>query len=269
MIAFGHHFAFEFKTGLRNPTAMLMYYLFPLGFYALMGVVMIQINPGFGDSLVPAMVIVAVMAGTILGFPGQLADSREAGIFRSFKVNGVPALSIITVPLIAAVFHVVIASAVITATAAPFFHVALPVDWPGFALVLLVAALAFGALAALIGVIATGSRSIVLWSQLVFLPSMLIGGLMIDVGLLPAGVRRFSGLLPSTYAMEAFLGRAYHRQTVLDPTVSLLVLASGAVVAFGLALLLFGWDRQNQTRRLSPLLAVLVLVPYLVGVVVA
>jgi ABC-2 type transport system permease protein len=46
MTAFTSHFAFEFKTGLRNPTAMLMNYLFPLGFYAMMGLVMTQINPG-------------------------------------------------------------------------------------------------------------------------------------------------------------------------------------------------------------------------------
>jgi ABC-2 type transport system permease protein len=41
MNAFAHHFSFEFKTGLRNPTLMLMNYLFPLGFYAMMGLVMV------------------------------------------------------------------------------------------------------------------------------------------------------------------------------------------------------------------------------------
>ena len=33
MTAFAHHLGFEFKSGLRNSTSMLMYYLFPLGFY--------------------------------------------------------------------------------------------------------------------------------------------------------------------------------------------------------------------------------------------
>jgi len=31
MTAFASHFAFEFKTGLRNSSAMLMNYLFPIG----------------------------------------------------------------------------------------------------------------------------------------------------------------------------------------------------------------------------------------------
>jgi len=67
MTAFAQHFVFEFKTGLRNPNQLLLNYLFPLGFYALMGLVMTQINPGFAETMVPAMVVFAIMASTILG----------------------------------------------------------------------------------------------------------------------------------------------------------------------------------------------------------
>jgi len=57
MTAFAYHFLFEFKTGLRNSTALLMNYLFPLAFYAMMGLIMVKINPGFANVLLPAMVI--------------------------------------------------------------------------------------------------------------------------------------------------------------------------------------------------------------------
>jgi ABC-2 type transport system permease protein len=95
MTAFLNHFTFDFKTGLRNPTAMLMNYLFPLAFYGMMGGVMTKINPGYTNMLLPSMVIFALMVPTILGLPGPLVESREAGIFRSFKINGVPVLSIL------------------------------------------------------------------------------------------------------------------------------------------------------------------------------
>ncbi len=98
MSAFTNHFSFEFKTGLRNPTLMLMNYLFPLGFYAMMGLVMVQINPGFKDTLIPSIVIVSIMVSTLLGLPGPLVESREAGIYRSFKINGVPVFSILIIP---------------------------------------------------------------------------------------------------------------------------------------------------------------------------
>jgi ABC-2 type transport system permease protein len=269
MTAFAHHLGFEFKSGLRNSTSMLMYYLFPLGFYALMGVVMVEINPDFGELLIPSMVLVTLMAGTLLGLPGELVEAREAGIYRSFKVNGVPAISIIVIPLLAAAFHGSIGSAAIALTARPFFGVTVPSNWVAFILLTVLSVFTFGALAALIGVVSTSARATVLWSQLVFLPSMLIGGLMLDLELLPTTVRGFSGLLPSTYAMQAYRGFAFDAETILDPTMSVIVLAVGGMVALGLAVALFSWDRKNATRRMHPAVALLAIVPFLVGTLLA
>jgi len=44
------------------------------------------------------------------------------------------------------------------------------------------------------------------------------------------------------------------------------LLASG-VLAFGLAVYLFNWDRRNTTQRGHPLLALLALLPYAVGMI--
>ena len=65
------------------------------------------------------------------------------------------------------------------------------------------------------------------------------------------------------------MGLAYGQETVLDPVVSLLVLLSSGVLAFGLAIYLFSWDSRNAARRSHPLLALLVLVPYLLGILFA
>lgn len=100
MTAFVHHFAFEFKTGARNPSQLLMNYLFPLGFFVMMGLVMTQVNPLFIQTMIPAMVILAAMSSGVLGLPGTLVEAREVGIFRSYKINGVPALSILTIPVV-------------------------------------------------------------------------------------------------------------------------------------------------------------------------
>ena len=47
MTAFLHHLAYDFRTGLRDKTQMLMFYLFPLFFYAMMGLLMGKVNPTF------------------------------------------------------------------------------------------------------------------------------------------------------------------------------------------------------------------------------
>ncbi|MGF1667126.1 MAG: ABC transporter permease [Acidimicrobiia bacterium] len=269
MSAFVTHLAFELKTGVRNPTAMLLHYLFPLGFYALMGLIMLEINPLFAETMLPALVVVTLLSGTVLGLPGQLVEAREAGVYRSFFVNGVPALSIVAGPLLGAVLHSLAASMIVALTAGPIFGVATPESWPWLVAVSTLSALSFGAIAGLIGVVSAGSRATVLWSQLVFLPSMLIGGLMVDLSLLPDTMRPVSALLPSTHGMQALLGLAYRTEAVFDPVVSLAVLAAAGVLALLLSLWLFSWDRQNQTRRHSAAWAVAVVVPFLIAAVLA
>jgi ABC-2 type transport system permease protein len=267
MIAYLNHFTFEFKTGLRSQTQLLMNYLFPLGLYAMMGLVMTQVNPLFPKTIIPAMVVVSTMAATLLGLPGPLVESREAGIYRSFKINGVPAVAILAMPVLSTIFHVFIVTLIITVTAPAFFGGAAPTDWIGFVAVTVVTVFTCGAIGALIGVIAKDARSTVLWSQLIFLPSMLLGGLMMPLSMLPSSVARVAGILPPAHAMQAYLGLAFHQETVFDPMRSLAILATSGLLAFGLAIYLFNWDSRNNAHRGHPLMALLVLIPYVAGII--
>jgi ABC-2 type transport system permease protein len=269
MNAFANHFLFEFKTGLRNPGAMLMLYLLPFGFYAVMGLVMVQINPGYVELLIPSMVVFTTMSASILGQPNGLVEARESGIYRSFKINGVPALSILATPAVSMTTHVLIASAIIALTATPFFDAIPPENWLAFLLVTLLAIFTFATLGMLIGVISSNSRSVVLWSQLIYLPSILLGGMMIPTEILPEAVQRFSGLIPSTYVMQAYFGFAYNQETIIDPLLSVLVLLASGILALFLSVYLFNWDSQNQTRRASPLFALLILVPYIIAILIS
>lgn len=263
MTPFANLFLFEFKTGLRNPSAMMVNYLLPLGFYAAMGFVMVAINPGYTELLLPSMIVFAHMSGEILGLPNPLVEAREAGIYRSYKINGIPAISILVTPAISTAIHGLIVSAIIIFTAVPLFDAAEPSNWLGIILVTLLTAFAFSTLGMLIGVISTSSRSVVLWSQLIYLPSILLGGMMIPTEIMPDTVQKLSGLLPSTYAMQAFFALGYNRDTAIETWLSVLVLLVSGILAIVLAAYLFNWDSRNETRRASPLLALLMFVPYI------
>ncbi len=266
MNAYRVHFGFEFKTGLRNATLLMMNYLFPLGFYVLMGLVMTQVNPAFRETMIPALLIFIALASTVLGLPSPLVEQREAGIFRTYKINGVPAPAILLIPALSTSIHAVIASSIMVATAGPLFGAGRPVNWAAFVVISLLTIAAFAGLGALIGVVSANSRATVLWSQLIFLPSMLVGGLMLPLEMLPKMMLPVAALLPPARAMQAFAGLAYGQETVLNPTVSAGVLLATALLAFGLAIYLFDWDRVNRARRGHPLLALLVFLPYVVGI---
>lgn len=266
MTAFLSHFSVDFLTGIRNKTLLLMNYLFPLSFYAAMGLIMTQINPLFTETMIPAMVIFAALVTTLLGMPDPLVNGREMGIFRSYKINGVPALSLLLIPASSTVLHLTIVSLIITITAPVFFGSPAPVNLGGFFLVFLATAVSCAGLGVLIGVIAPNSRMTVLFSQLFFLPSMLVSGMMMPFSMLPASIGNDAKLFPATQAMNAFKAYAMGMPADFDPLRSVIILFVGGLVAFGLALFLFSWDSKN-TRRRSPFLAVLVLVPYLASLI--
>jgi ABC-2 type transport system permease protein len=244
---------------------LLLNYLFPLGFFLLMGMLMVQINPFFLETMVLAMCVFATLSATLLGIPDPLVTARESGIFRSYKINGVPASHILTVPALSALVHTTLVSAIITATATVLFDAPLPVNWGAFILVFLATVFACSGLAVLVGVISPSSQMTVLWSQLVFIPSMILSGLSgVPQSLMPAAIGRIAMILPPTHSVNAFRGLAYGVATDASAPGSLLALLAGGAMALGLALYLFNWDRRSSTPRGHPLLALLALVPYLV-----
>ena len=266
MNAFIHHFSFEFRTGIRNKQLLLMNYLFPLGFYLLMGFIMAEINPPFRKDIIPAMVAFAILAATLLGIPDPLVNARENGVFRSYKINGIPSISILTIPALTTILHLVIVAVLITVTAPLLFDAPSPVNWLNFALIFAAMAFACAGLSVLIGVVSPNSRMTVLWAQLVFIPSMILGGMMVPYSMLPAIAGKFAQLLPATQAMNAFNGLAMGKVAAFPPWGSVTMLSLSGILAFGLAIYLFSWDSRNTTRRGNPLLALLVLVPYAAGI---
>lgn len=268
MRAFALHLGLEFRLGMRNKTLLLMNYLFPLGFYALLGALMGAVNPGFLTTIVPAMSLFAIMSGALLGMPDTLVSARTANIFRSYKIAGVPAGSLLAIPIITSMLHALLVTSIIAATAPLLFGGAAVQNWAGFTLVFLAAALALAGAGALIGVVSSSTRMTVLLSQAVFLPSMILGGLMLPISILPPALGQAAMLLPTSYAMDAVAGLAMG-QDAAHPWWSLAVLVIAGALAIALALLLFSWDPKNATRRASVAWAAIALLPYAAGMIVS
>lgn len=262
MNALLQHLLFDFREGVRNRHLLFLNYLFPLGFYLMIGAIMPGINPFFRGLMIPGMVIVAILAATLLGLPECLVNARESGQFRSYRIHGVPAVAVLLVPAFTTLIHLLIVASLITLTAPFLFSAPWPSNWPGFIGISLVGALASTSIGLLIGVISPNSRVAVLWSQLLFVPSFLVGGFMFPNRLLPPVARALSHLMPATLIMDSLNAFVYEPPGRPTP---LLILACLAVVGFGLALFLFRWDRVYGTRH-SMAWALLVVIPPAAGI---
>jgi ABC-2 type transport system permease protein len=226
---------------------------------------MTAVNPTFRETLIPAMIIFAILSGALLSLPGSLVDARKAGIFRSYKINGIPAISILIIPALSAFFHLIVVAMIIAVTAPLFFAATLPVSWLGFVLVFILTVFALAAISLLIGVVSSSSQMTVMLSQLIFLPSMILGGLMLPTSILPKALGKIALLLPTTYAMNAFRGLAQNLPTDFDPLWSIIVLLATSILALGLAIYLFNWDSDDAGQRKRAPLALIALLPYVVG----
>ncbi len=258
------HGAVELRTGIRDRTLLLMTYLFPLGFYGFLGAFMTDLNPGFLDVMIPGMAVFAMLAAAMFGLPAPLITARTTGVLRSYRINGVPTGAVFGVPAVTTVVHLLVVGAII-AMSAPVIFDAPPVGHvPAFALVMLIAAATHTALGALIGVVSANDRIAVLWSQLLFLPSVLLAGIIVPLEQIPELFQPLSLLLPASYAMEAFRGLALGADTLIAPWLAVGVLVAGAIAAFVLTWLCYAWDDHGAGRRLHPAFGALALLPYAV-----
>lgn len=264
MKAFIQHFVFEFKTGIRNKQLLLMNYLFPLVFFLMMGFVMTAINPHFEEILLPSMVTFTIIFSAIFGIPDPLVSTRENGIFRSYKINGIPSISILVIPIVSSIMHMLIATGIMTLLTAILFDAPMPSNWLNYFLMILLGALAASTLAVLIGVVSPNTRLTVMYSQVIFIPSMLIGGVMMPFSVLPETVSKFALAFPTTHIMNEITSLAMGFPPDFNVEDSIITLLAGAVIAFLLSILLFSWDSKNSTRKAHPALAVLVFLPYII-----
>ena len=258
------HLAYDSRSTLRDRGRMFMIHGFPLAFFLMCAAFMVPLNPFFKETMLPGMALFAMMSAALLAAPSALVQARESGVFRSFRVNGVPAASVLSVPPLATAPHVAVVVTIIAVAGARVFGGREPASAAGFAAAAVLSYAVFAGIGALIGVAAGTDSMAILLAQLVYVPSCMLGGLMIPERALPASVHRFALLLPSTHCMRSFAWLGGLGDGSI-PWSSLAVLVSSLLLSVLLARALFEWDaRSNRPSRRS-YAAILVAAPYVVA----
>lgn len=206
MSAFGHHVAYELRASFRDKAQLLMNYLFPLAFTAIMGALMGQVNPFFKERMIPAMTVFSLMSPALMFLPTTIVGNRLSGVYRSLKINAVPKGAVLGAPVAAMALNGVLVTAVVAAAGALAFGAPLPAEPLRFCVAWAASFLAISGLGTLIGVLAPTDRAAILMAQLFFIPSILLGGLMMPEGILPESLGLLSLAFPATHAMGLFLG---------------------------------------------------------------
>ena len=189
----------QWRLDLRSRTMLIACYAVPLAFFAIMGGIFTSIMPETVDTLIPSMTVFAISMGALIGLPPSLAEIYRSDIKNAYQANGVPLALGLVLTNISAFVHLLIMSAILYVTAPIAFDAKIPKN-PGvhFCGLIILIAVSLG-IASIIGLAVKDTANTSMFSILIFLPSIMLSGIMFPADLLPDAFGIAGKLFPATW----------------------------------------------------------------------
>ncbi len=203
MRAFLYGIGLQFKLDIRSKTMLITCYAVPLIFFAFMGGIFTSIDPNAKLTLIPSMTVFVVSMGALIGLPPSLTEIYGSEIKKVYKANGVPSgLGVIT-HFISAFIHLSIVSMIIFAVAPIAFHASLPARLPLYFVSLALFIATSLSIGCVLGLLCKAQAKLTMIAQLIFLPSIMLSGIMFPADLLPGFLSAVGWCLPATLGFQA------------------------------------------------------------------
>jgi len=202
MKAFIYGVLIQWKIDLRNRDVLITYYIVPLIFFGFMGAIFSSINPNSRDTLIQSMTVFGVTMGAFLGTPVPLVELYGSNIIKAYKVGGIPLWMAAVNNLISAFIHLMITSTLIFFIAPMAFKAKIPENIPLYFLALsvfVVVSISFGSI---LGLFIKNASKLTMFSQLLFLPSLMLSGIMFPTNLLPQILETIGKIFPATWGFR-------------------------------------------------------------------
>lgn len=202
MDAFLYGILLQWKLDLRNKGILLTYYIVPLVFFGFMGAIFTSITPDTKNTLIQSMSIFGVTMGSILGAPIPISDTYSSEIKKAYQVGGIPMLIPIVNNLISAFVHLFIMSTIIYFVAPLAFNASVPQNTALYFIILAIFIITSLSIGGILGLTIKTTSKLTMVSQFIFLPSLMLSGIMFPVNMLPKPLAAFGRIFPSTWGFE-------------------------------------------------------------------
>lgn len=193
----------QLKLDLRNKNALISYYIIPILFYAVMSSVFMHLSKAmYQNTIISSMTIFAVSMAAFLGAPHSVLESFSTDLRKSYKASKIPLWTVIFTNFISAFINIFVVSLIIYFSAPILFDAAYPSNPLSYFLVLILFISICIVIGILIGMIAKNASVMTMLSQLIFLPSMLLSGIMFPSKFLPKSIITISQIFPATHTAK-------------------------------------------------------------------
>lgn len=205
MNCFLYSLVLQWKLDIRSKSLLVTFYIVPLIFFLIMGGIFTSVIPEMGSTLIQSMIVMSVSMGAFLSLPPSLVEIYGSDIKKIYNANGVPIyLGLVTI-LLSAFVHLMMTCIVILLLAPILFKASLPTQLPIFLLSLTIYIIVSLSIGCILGLTLKNQAKLTMLAQLVFLPSIMLSGIMFPISLLPDFLQILGRVFPAYWGYRLML----------------------------------------------------------------
>ena len=227
MSAFLYGVSLQWKLDIRSKTLLITCYIVPLLFFAVMGGIFTSVMPEARYTLIQSMTVFGVTMGALIGLPPSLVEIYSSDIKKVYKANGVPLYLGLVLTNISAYIHLFIMSIILYIAAPLAFNAEIPENPVLYFASLAIFIAVSLSIASIIGLAVKDQAKTSMVSIIVFLPSIMLSGIMFPVEMLPKAFETIGKVFPASWGYKLLAGNILQVESLLP----LLVIFAIAVIA--------------------------------------
>lgn len=226
MDAFLYGVSLQWKQDIRSRTLLITCYLVPLLFFAVMGGIFTSVMPETRETLIQSMTVFGVTMGALIGLPPSLVEIYGSDVKKVYKANGVPLYLGLVLTNISAFLHLFIMSMILYLAAPLAFGAGTP-GHPGVYFLSLAVFIGVSlSIASIIGLAVKDQTKTSMFSIVIFLPSIMLSGIMFPTGLLLEALETAGKFFPALWGYRSMVSSTLQLRNML-PLLLIFILASG------------------------------------------
>ena len=214
----------QWKLDIRSKTLLITCYIVPLLFFAVMGGIFTSVMPEARYTLIQSMTVFGVTMGALIGLPPSLVEIYSSDIKKVYKANGVPLYLGLVLTNISAYIHLFIMSIILYIAAPLAFNAEIPENPVLYFASLAIFIAVSLSIASIIGLAVKDQAKTSMVSIIIFLPSIMLSGIMFPIELLPKAFEMVGKIFPASWGYKVMADSTFQLENLL-PLVVILMLA--------------------------------------------
>ncbi len=215
MKAFLYGVGLQFKMDIRSKTMLITCYLVPLVFFFFMSGIFTSIDPSAVNTLIPSMSVFVITMSALIGLPPSLGEVYGGDIKKVYKANGVPLSLGVVTQFISSFIHTLIVCLIVFVVAPFVFKAKLPANLPLYFCSLVALLCVTLAIGCIIGLLVKTQAKQTMVAMIIFLPSVMLSGIMFPATMLPDFMQYLAYIFPATIGFQAMTDLAIWHLPVL------------------------------------------------------